>query len=79
MPETAKWVEQQRQELGADHVNACMRRALKGEPGLFYAIEGGRVLGTPFPCSSPIADAQRMAVVTGATFAGFIARPGASA
>jgi len=75
MPETAKWVDQQRQELGAAHVNGCIRRALTGEPGVFWAIERGHVLGTPFPSSSPIAEAQRMAVVTGATFAGFIALP----
>lgn len=25
-----------------------VRRGLRGEPGCFYAIEGGRVMGTPF-------------------------------
>lgn len=25
-----------------------VRRGLRGEPGCFYAIEGGRVVGTPF-------------------------------
>ena len=75
MPQTALWVDRQRQELGAAHVNACLRRALKGEPGWFWAIEHGRVLGTPFPASAPIANEQRVAVLTGATFAGFIALP----
>ena len=79
MPETAKWVDQQRQELGAAHVNGCLRRALNGEPGWFYAIERGRVLGTPFPANAPIAEEQRLAILTGASFAGFIALPEATA
>lgn len=75
MPETAKWVEAKRTELGKDHVNACIKRALAGEPGLFYAIERGQVLGTPFPATHVIAADQRMAVLVGCTFAGFIALP----
>lgn len=75
MPETAKWVEAKRQELGAEHVNGCIRRAMKGEPGLFYAMERGHVLGTPFPSTHPIAADQALAVQLGCTFAGFIATP----
>lgn len=75
MPETAKWVEDKRQEYGADHVNACIRRALKGEPGLFYAIEAGHVLGTPFPATHPMCDWQKYAVATACKFAGFMATP----
>lgn len=75
MPETAKWVETKRQELGKDHVNDCIRRAMKGEPGLFYAMERGHVLGTPFPGDHPVADWQKYAITMGCTFAGFIADP----
>lgn len=75
MPETAKWVDQQRRKLGATHVNSCLRRAMKGEPGLFYAIECGHVLGTPASLDTPMGNAQRWAVVMGTTFAGFIATP----
>jgi hypothetical protein len=75
MPETAAWVEARRQEWGAEHVNACLRRALKGEPGLFYAIEAGHVLGTPFPATHPISDWQKYAVATGSKFASFMATP----
>jgi len=75
MPETAKWVDQKRQELGAEFVNGCIRRALKGEPGLFYALERGHVLGTPFPATHPIADSQTYAITMGCSFAGFIATP----
>jgi hypothetical protein len=76
MPETSKWVDAKRVELGKVYVNDCIRRALKGEPGLFYAMERGHVLGTPFPATSPIAESQNYAVTMGCTFAGFIATPG---
>ena len=75
MPETAKWVDERRVEFGVDHVNTCLRRALKGEPGFFYAIEGGQFLGTPFPVTHPIADQQNMAVMLGCKFAAFISLP----
>lgn len=75
MPETAKWVDKKRQELGAEFVNGCIRRALKGEPGFFYAIERGHVLGTPFAVTHPFADSQALAITMGSTFAGFIATP----
>lgn len=75
MPETAKWVDAKRAEYGAEHVNACIKRAMKGEPGLFYAMERGNVLGTPFPASHPIAPDQALAVQLGCSFAGFIAEP----
>lgn len=77
MPETAKWVDRQRAEYGADHVNQCIRRAMKGEPGQFYAIERGHVLGTPFPSTHPVAEWQDFAIMTGSSFAGFIAEPAA--
>lgn len=75
MPETAAWVEARRHEWGADHVNGCIRRALKGEPGLFYAMEAGHVLGTPFPATHPISEWQSHALVTGTQFAAFMATP----
>lgn len=75
MPETAKWVDIKRQEFGAEFVNGCIRRAMKGEPGFFYAFERGHVLGTPFPASHPIADSQNYAITMGCSFAGFVATP----
>ena len=75
MPETAKWVDKKREELGAKFVNGCIRRALNGEPGFFYALERGHVLGTPFPATHPIAKDQHFAITMGCTFAGFIASP----
>lgn len=77
MPETALWVDRKRQEYGAEHVNLCIRKAMKGEPGHFYAIERGHVLGTPFPSTHPVAEWQDFAIMTGSSFAGFIAEPAA--
>lgn len=75
MPETAKWVDRKREEYGKQHVNTCIRRAIEGVPGLFYAMERGHVLGTPFPSTHPIAEDQKLAVELGCSFAGFIAEP----
>lgn len=77
MPETLKWVEARRLEFGKAHVNDCIKRAMAGEAGLFYALERGHVVGTPFPATHPIAPDQASAVLLGCTFAGFIAQPGA--
>ena len=75
MPETAKWVEGRRAEWGKAHVNDCIKRAMAGEPGLFYAIERGHVLGTPFPATHAIAADQQVAVQLGCSFAAFMAQP----
>lgn len=78
MPETAKWVDARRAQWGADHVNGCIRRALKGEAGQFYAIEGGFVLGTPFMATDPVAADQEFALKMGCSFAVFMVAPAAS-
>jgi hypothetical protein len=75
MPETARWVDSKRKELGLEFVNGCIKEAMSGVPGRFYALENGHVLGTPFPATHPIAQEQRFALLTGCTFAGFIATP----
>lgn len=75
MPETAKWVDQKRKELGVEFVNGCIRAALRGEAGFFYAIEQGHLLGTPFPATHPVAATQNYAVLHGCKFAAFIATP----
>lgn len=80
MPRTSEWVDAQRAALGKDWVNDCIRRATAkdgkpGEPGLFFAMEAGYVLGTPFPADHPFAEMQRYAVLMGTAFAGFILLP----
>lgn len=76
MPQTAEWIAQRRLEWGKDHVNGCIRDALAGKPGRFYALEAGHVLGTPFPPDHDIADVQTYALLQGCTFAVFMAQPG---
>jgi hypothetical protein len=75
MPETAAFVDSKRKEFGAEFVNASIKSALAGKPGHFYAMENGRVLGTPFPPTHPIDQEQRFALLTGCKFAAFIAQP----
>lgn len=76
MPDTADWVARKRLDWGKEHVNNCLRRATVGkEPGYFYALERGRVVGTPFPADHPAADWQRYAVLNGCTFAVFMLEP----
>jgi hypothetical protein len=75
MPLTAEFVDRKRGDWGSAHVNDCIRRAAKGEPGFFYAIEGGHVLGAPFPDSDPMAHWQQYAIVCGVRFACFIRTP----
>lgn len=86
MPETADFVDRKRVEWGRAHVDDCLKRALAGEPGYFYAIEGGHVMGTPWGMSEggllgdmSIARLQAMALMVGTTFAGFMREPTAAA
>ena len=78
MPETAAFVDAKRKQFGAEFVNGCIKQALAGVPGRFYALESGHVLGTPFPATDPIDTYQRMAVLTGCKFAAFMAEPTAT-
>lgn len=75
MPETAKWVDEQRAKYGAEHVNSCIKAALAGVAGKFYAMEAGQILGTPFPATHPVADDQKFALMIGSPFAAFIETP----
>jgi hypothetical protein len=50
MPETYKAI-QDRAKVSGNNVYAYVRRGLRGEADCFYAIEGGRVVGTPFAVS----------------------------
>ena len=79
MPETTEWVEEKRRALGKDHVNECIRRGMRGEPGFFYAFERGHVLGTPFAAGQAGHDLQGWAVLHGCGFAGFIRESALSA
>lgn len=76
MPLTAKWVDARRAEFGREWVHDCVRRAIAGEAGWFYAIENGHVLGMPFgTMDAALAQWEQFAVLAGVEFAAFIARP----
>jgi hypothetical protein len=74
MPTVAKLVDAKRVEYGAAHVRECITRGMRGEPGWFYAFEGGMVQGTPFDADQVVMDALRMSVVMGSRYA-FVMRP----
>jgi hypothetical protein len=48
MPKVARMLDEHRERLGSEHVQACVKAGMRGEPNAFYAIEGGHVVGTPF-------------------------------
>jgi hypothetical protein len=75
MPNTAAFVDRKRAEYGAEHVNDCLRKAMAGEPGHFFAMERGHVVGTPFPLEHAIAEWQSVAIVASLPFAAFIREP----
>lgn len=75
MPQTADFVDRKSVQWGRAHVRDCIERALRGEPGFFYALEAGHVRGTPFEDWHPVAAHQRTAVLVGASFAAFMREP----
>lgn len=65
MPETLKSIRSKSEVMGSGAF-ALVRRGLRGEPGCFYAMERGWVMGTPFAEDSGInADLARRMVVFG--------------
>lgn len=47
MPETYKAIQDKAAKVG-NTAYALVKRALRGEPNCFWAMEAGRVMGTPF-------------------------------
>lgn len=48
MPRVTSIVSEKRQALGDAFVTECIRRGMAGEPGWFFAREGGVAVGTPW-------------------------------
>ena len=67
MPETYQSI-QRRAVGGAADTFALVRLALRGEPDCFYAIERGRVAGTPFALEGVTADVAAHMVQWGCTW-----------
>ena len=75
MPTVARLVDERRQRDGVEWVNACIKRAMAGQPDNFYAFENGRVLGTPFT-SDPVSEkCVRMSIAYGGKFAMVMRNP----
>lgn len=55
MPETYASIQRKAREIGAAAF-ALVRRGVRGEVNCFYAMEGGRVTGTPFDRQDLTAD-----------------------
>ena len=70
MPRTAQWVQEQRALLGDAWVTQCVKRGMAGEPGWFYAVEAGHVVGAPFAWGDADAALISRSLVTGAPFFG---------
>jgi len=47
MPTTAVKIDFMRLRMGAEKADDLIRRAMRGEPGLFYSMENLMVFGTP--------------------------------
>lgn len=48
MPGVARLLGEKRLKHGAEHVKECWARGMRGEPGWFFAREGGIAIGTPW-------------------------------
>ncbi len=53
MPQTYEAIQRRAAVQGAG-VYTLVRRAVRGEANCFWAMEGGRVVGTPFAASHPV-------------------------
>jgi hypothetical protein len=61
MPKTYAYIKERQGESMA-------KRGLRGEPNCFYAIEGGRVKGTPFSVTTAQAEMAALMVQFGVAF-----------
>jgi hypothetical protein len=68
MPLTSAWVDTQRLAHGTAYVDACIRRSLKGERNMFYAVEAGHFLGAPFDWETKGLYVVSMGILSGAKF-----------
>lgn len=67
MPETYKAIQAKAELIGRD-AYAHVRQGLAGKPNRFYAIEAGRVVGTPFDLPGVADELARVIVQFGVSF-----------
>lgn len=67
MPETYKAIQEKAGLIGNTAFN-FVRRGVAGQPNKFYALERGRVVGTPFDLPGVADEVARVIVQFGVTF-----------
>lgn len=67
MPETYKAIQAKAELIGRE-AYAHVRHGLAGRPNRFYAVESGRVVGTPFDLPGVADEVARVIVQFGVTF-----------
>lgn len=75
MPETYKSIQRKAELIGRDAYR-LVRQGVAGQPGRFWAMERGRVVGTPFQGHPIEADVALAMVQFGCGFAVVWAEPG---
>ena len=76
MPEVARQIDEWRATHGRKYVDDCIKRGMQGEPGWFFAMEGGHVLGTPCRATDIAAfSVQGYSLLLGGDGAAFIRTP----
>jgi uncharacterized Fe-S cluster-containing radical SAM superfamily enzyme len=66
MPETYKTIKAKAEAIG-NEAFVLVRSGLRGEANMFYAFEGGRVVGTPFSLVDVARDIAQIMVTFGCT------------
>lgn len=67
MPETYKAIQAKASAIG-NGAYELVRRGLRGEPNCFYALEAGRVVGTPYTLTDVQAEVAKHMVRWGCTY-----------
>lgn len=67
MPETYKAIQAKAEEIGRE-AYAFVRRGVAGQPNMFYAVERGFVVGTPFTLADLNAEVAKNMVMFGVKF-----------
>lgn len=68
MPNTYKAIQAKAAEPGGAQAYAWVRRALKGEPNCFFAVEGAQVAGVPFAVPGMMQDVLALMAQFGVPF-----------
>jgi hypothetical protein len=77
MPKVWAQLEAWKAAWGAAHVAEAVRRGMAGEPGWFWAMEAGYVVGTPFSADPDLMRTLALGVAMGGPMAAVMRPPAA--